>query len=141
MDALPLSITSFTSIRGYPARFYTDRGTQLSKAGSFIDSKEDPANWMSGKLKEVLATKKTMVSYCLSGCLWQKSTAEHRVQALKDAFKLTMPRGSACLDFIEFRMLLVKCTDMINSHPIGVLLAEDDLKPLTPNHLLIGRAS
>ena len=30
---------------------------------------------------------------------------------------------------------------MINSGPIGVLLAEDDLQPLTPNHLLIGRAS
>ena len=43
-DALLLSITLFTSIRGYPARFYTDRGTQLSKAGSFIDSKDDPAN-------------------------------------------------------------------------------------------------
>ena len=30
---------------------------------------------------------------------------------------------------------------MINSRPIGVLIAEDNLQPLTPNHLLIGRAS
>ena len=45
MDALLLSITSFTSIHGYPAKFYTDKGTQLSKADSFINSKEDPANW------------------------------------------------------------------------------------------------
>ena len=52
-----------------------------------------------------------------------------------------MPPGSACLDFIEFRTLLTKCEDMINSCLIGVLLAEDDLQPLTPNHLLIGRAS
>ena len=52
-----------------------------------------------------------------------------------------MPPGTASLDFIEFRMLLTKCADMINSRPIGVLLAEDDLQPLTPNHLLIGRAS
>ena len=52
-----------------------------------------------------------------------------------------MPPGTATLDFIEFRMLLTKCADMINSCPIGVLLAEDDLQPLTPNHLLIGHAS
>ena len=52
-----------------------------------------------------------------------------------------MPPGFACLDFIEFRMLLTKCVDMINSCPIRVLLTEDDLQPLTPNHLLISRAS
>ena len=44
-DALLLSITSFTSIRGYPAKFYTDKGTQLSKADYFINSKENPGNW------------------------------------------------------------------------------------------------
>merc|ERR1711873_144015 len=43
-DALLLSITAFTSIRGYPAVFYTDKGTQLCKAGKFINSKEDPSN-------------------------------------------------------------------------------------------------
>ena len=52
-----------------------------------------------------------------------------------------MRPGTACLNIIEFRTLLTKCADMINSHPIGVLLAEDDLLPLTPNHLLIGRVS
>ena len=43
-DALLLSISAFTSIRGYPAVFYTDQGTQLFKAAKFIDSKEDPVN-------------------------------------------------------------------------------------------------
>ena len=31
-DALLLSITAFTSLRGYPRVFYTDRGSQLCKA-------------------------------------------------------------------------------------------------------------
>ena len=52
-----------------------------------------------------------------------------------------MPPGTASLNFIEFRTLLTKCADMINSRLIGVLLAEDDLQPFTPNHLLIGRTS
>ena len=45
MDDLLLSITSFTCIRSYSVKFYTDKGAQLSKASSFIDSKENPANW------------------------------------------------------------------------------------------------
>ena len=44
-DALLLSISAFTSIRGYPSVFYTDRGTQLCKAAKYINSKEDPVNW------------------------------------------------------------------------------------------------
>ena len=67
-DALLLSITSFTSIRSYPAKFYTDKGTQLSKAGSYIDSKENSVNWTWDEVKDTLATKKTEVNYCLPGC-------------------------------------------------------------------------
>ena len=43
-DALLLSISSFIAIRGYPSVFYTDHGTQLCKAGEFIESQEEPAN-------------------------------------------------------------------------------------------------
>ena len=78
-DALLLSITSFTSIHGYPAKFYMDKGTQLSKAGSFIYSKENPVNLTWDKVKDTLATKKTEVNYCLPGCKWQNGTAEQRV--------------------------------------------------------------
>ena len=49
-DALLITISAFTSIRGYPSVFYTDRGTQLCKAVKYIDSKEDPVNWTWGKL-------------------------------------------------------------------------------------------
>ena len=67
-DALLLSITLLTSIQGNPAKFYTDRGTQLLKAGSFINPKENPANWTWDKVKDALASKKTEVNYCLPGC-------------------------------------------------------------------------
>ena len=75
-DALLLSISAFTSIRGYPSVFYTDRGTQLYKAVKYIDSKEDPVNWTLGKFEETLAAKKTKVNFCLSGCQWQNGAAE-----------------------------------------------------------------
>ena len=65
---------SFTSILSHPAKFYTDRGTQLSKAGSFIDSKENPANWTWDKVKDTLASKKfksTIVFLVASGKMEQ----------------------------------------------------------------------
>ena len=42
------------------------------------------------------------------------------------------------MDYAEFRTLLVKCTDLMNSHPLGVMIGEDNIQPLTPSHLLIG---
>ena len=137
-DVLLLSISAFTRIRGYPAVFYTDRGTQLCKIAKFIDSKEDPVNWSWGKLEETLAAKKSKVNFCLSGCQWQNRAAEQRVRALKDALDLMMPNRAGYLDFTEFRTLLVKFADLINSDSIGMTLIDEDLQPVTPNHLLIG---
>ena len=57
---------------------------------------------------------------------WQNGAAEQCVRALKDALDLTIPKESGYLDFSEFRTLLVKCADMINSHPIGVTLINED---------------
>ena len=52
---------------------------------------------------------------------------------------LIMTQGSTSLNYAEFRTLLIRCADLINSRPLGVLLNEDKIQPLTPNHLLIGR--
>ena len=84
--------------------------------------------------------KKSKVNFCLSGCQWQNRAAEQRVRALKDALDLMMPNRAGYLDFTEFRKQLIKRADLINSCPIGVTLIDEDLQPLTPNHLLIGRA-
>ena len=81
-----------------------------------------------------------MVKFCLAGCQWQNRAAEQRVRGLKDTLELTMSSGSGYLDNVEFRTLLVKCADLMNSRPLCVMLGEEDLQPLTPNHLLIGRA-
>ena len=120
--------------------FYTDRGTQLCKAAQFINSQEDPSHWGWGKVQEALAVKRSKVKFCLPGCQWQNGNAEQCVYCLKDTLELTMSNGSGYLDFTEFRTLLVKCADLMNSRPLGVMLGEDDLQPLTPNHLLIGWA-
>ena len=138
-DALLLSITAFTSLRGYPKIFYTDRGSQLCKAAQFIESVEDPASWNWDQVEEAVALKTSQVKFCLPGCQWQNSTTEQQVRGLKDALEIVMKQGSASLDYIEFRTLLVHCADKMNSRLIGVIHGEEEIQPLTPNHLLLGR--
>ena len=138
-DALLLAISAFTGIRGYPATFYTDRGSQLCKAAQYVDKKEDPQNWGWDSIEQALSKKKSEVKFCLPGCQWQNGSAEQRVRALKDILDILMAQGSASLNYAEFRTLLVNCADRMNSRPLGTMLTEGDIQPLTPNHLLLGR--
>ena len=99
-DALLLSISAFTSLRGYPKIFYMDRGSQLCKAAEFIESAEDPASWSWDKLEQALAVNKSEIKFCLPGCQWQNGSAEQRVRGLKDSLKLVMSQGSGSLDYV-----------------------------------------
>ena len=140
-DTLLQTIDVFTALRGNPAMFYTDRGSQLCKAAQFIGTKEDPQKCDWGKIEETLAKLKSKVKFCLPGCHWQNGLVEKRVQKLKECLELVMPEGSPNLNFNEFRILLTKCADMMNSRPLGAQHGDGELQPLTPNHLLLGRAS
>ena len=53
--------------------------------------------------------------------------------------ELLLAQGSASLNYAEFRTLLVNCADRMNSRPLGAMLTEGEIQPLTPNHLLLGR--
>ena len=138
-DALLLAMSAFTGIRGYPAIFYTDRGSQLCKAAQYVDKKEDPQNWGWDSIEQALAKKKSEVKFCLPGCQWQNGSAEQRVRALKEIMELLMAPDSTSLNYAEFRTLLVNCADRMNSRPLGAMLTEGEIQPLTPNHLLLGR--
>lgn len=140
-DALLQTIDVFTAIRGNPAMFYTDRGSQLCKAAQFIGTKEDPQKCDWGKIEESLAKIRSKVKFCLPGCHWQNGNAEKRVQKLKECLELLMPQGSPNLNFNEFRILLTKCADLMNSRPLAAQHGDGEIQPLTPNHLLLGRAS
>ena len=52
--------------------------------------------------------------------------------------------GAASLNFNEFRVLLSRCANIINDRPLGVRhhnKAVNELVPITPNLLLLGRTS
>lgn len=85
-----------------------------------------------------------MWNFSPAGCQYRNGLAESRVKALKHSLEHVMIGGGENLNYTEFRSFLLKCVNIINDRPLGVLHhggATDVLMPLTPNHLLLGRTS
>ena len=69
--------------------------------------------------------------------------SESRVKFLKSSMDHMFTSGASSLNFNEFSSLLAKCACVINERPLGVRhhnSAVNELVPLTPNLLLLGRA-
>ena len=107
-DTLLENIDFFTELKGNPAIFYTDRGSQLCKAAQFIGPKEalpvDLQKFDWGRIEDILANLKLRVKFCLPGCHWKNDLAEKRVQKLKECLELLMPDKSPSLNFNKFQM-------------------------------------
>ena len=58
---------------------------------------------------------------------------------------MIMPPGAHNLTTPEFETLIKKCTNIINDRPLGVKrvgsTTDGEILPITPNHLLLGRAT
>ena len=92
--------------------------------------------------KEIGQTAKDLVNYWPSinwvvhptEAPWRNGAVEAIVKQLKSSFKM-LPNFK--LTLLEFRTLINEITTSINNRPLGIL--QNDMQPLTPNHLLLGR--
>ena len=134
----------FCARKGDPKKIISDRGSQLV-AGSIVVAKKDmPAqayDW----------DKVTRDNTCSSwefvpvGCQWRNQT-EAMVKILKTALHHALPSGQV-LRYSEMVTLLARVAFSVNSRPLalgdvsGTSQQDDDLMPLTPNQLLLGRTT
>ena len=92
--------------------------------------------------KEIGQTAKDLVNYWPSinwvvhptEAPWRNGAVEAMVKQLKSSFKM-LPNYK--LTLLEFRTIINEITTSINNRPLGIL--EDNMQPLTPNQLLLGR--
>ena len=75
------------------------------------------------------------------GCPWRNGTAERAVGLAKTTLQHQL-EGDKSLNYAQMDELFLRVANIINSRPTGVrMLTEEVYHPITPNNLLLGRAS
>ena len=147
-EAFLLRWKVFTCIRGDPKLVVSDKGSQLTAASKQVDwtRKEDPEQWEWDKIEHATSAKGTRWQFVPAGCQWQNGLAESRIKIFKQTFRRcvvgTINGNKSLVNYGEMQALLADMMDRMNNRPIGLKsLTEQDLVPLTPNCLLIGKTS
>ena len=144
-DAFLTSFGSFVAVRGRPTMVYSDRGSQICKASQYVKKDEDPAAWGWSTIEEEEGRAGTSFRFTPPHSQWRSGLAEQRVRAVKECLDLLMVSGANSLNYAEFLSLLRRCANIINDRPLGVRHhstgVEDEILPITPNLLLLGRTS
>ena len=134
----------FRARKGDQKKITTDRGTQLVKSGIVLAGQDSsPRKW---DWKEVVRRNSTTKwEFVPIGSAHRNGLAESTVKILKKSLRHALASGVE-LSYSEMITLLAKISHSINSRPLGISTVgadsqqEDNLSPITPNHLLIGRS-
>ena len=135
----------FVSRKGQPDSIVSDRGTQLVSAGIVIANKDLPVNKLDWQ-KVTSVNNATNWYFVPIGGQHRNGLSEATVKILKRSLSLAI-HPSIELYYSELVTLLARISFSINSRPLSLKSVstnsqqEDDLMPITPNHLLLGRAS
>ena len=144
-----VALQKFQAIRGTPTKIISDQGTQMVAAAKFMNNSSwdpqvinyirNPENWndikvwasSSGTTWELVPTKAHHFNGLAESMI--KSTKKHLATAL----------SGKRLSFAQLSAILYKVANIVNSRPLGTNTGTDpsDAQVLTPNHLLLGRAS
>ena len=135
----------FVCRKGRPLTIVSDRGSQLVAAGVEIANRDFPAIKVDWKevVSKNCATDWTFVPI---GGQHRNGISEATVKVMKKSLALAFSPGTQ-LTYAELVTLLSKITHSINSRPLALAHTspssqqDDIMLPLTPNHLLLGRAT
>ena len=140
-DSLLQVLRRFFSIRGIPTKIISDQGTQLIAASKEVEGMLELLDWSS--VKGWTAKHKVEWEFVpirgqhVNGC------AEAIVKSTKKL--LTPILESKRLTFTEIQTVLLEIAQILNSRPLGLYNKPGtdplDGGPITPNHLLLGRAN
>ena len=125
---------------GNPQTIVSDRGTSLVKAGMILEDDSHPFKWNWQKVVE--SNRLTNWIFTEIGCAWRNGLSESMVKITKKCLDIAMP-VDAKITYSELITLLAQVSYTINARPIGVSAGgdlQDEMQPITPNQLLIGRS-
>ena len=129
----------FVYRKGQPITIVSDRGSQLVAAGKVVACKLD---WD----KVAGDNSKSEWIFVPAGAQHRNGISEATVKVMKKSLHLALQPGTV-LTYAEIVTLLAKITYSINSRPLTLQNTspnsqqEDNMMPITPNHLLLARGS
>lgn len=143
-ESFLMAYQRFTAIRGHPLKIWSDPGTNFIGAKPLLgDLYAFLKSQNRDSLEEYAATNGTNWTWKVlpADSPHRNGAAEAAVKVAKRA--LQSLRKSSNLTFNEFLTALQMAANLANEHPIDarVQSREDRLEYVTPNSLLLGRAS
>ena len=129
----------FVFRKGQPISMVSDKGSQLVAAGKVVANKLD---WD----KVAGDNPKTEWTFVPAGAQHRNGISEATVKVMKKSLDLALQPGTV-LTYAEMVTLLAKISYSINTRPLTLQAIspnsqqEDNMMPITPNHLLLARSS
>jgi hypothetical protein len=133
-----LALNRFVNLRGWPEVIYSDPGSQLVSASHELKNFWNKID--KGPVQSKSAENGLEWIFGPADSPWHQGAVESMVKLAKRAIHMTVHNQR--LSPTEFLTLCTEVANLINERPIGTIPSTDsDISILTPNSLLLGRAS
>ena len=128
----------FVTLRGYPAKMISDPGSQLVAADQEL---KGVANGISRELLIDFGADKGMDwHFTTPDAPWQNGCSEALIRTVKRILKQLIK--DQVLSFSELQTVFYEIANLMNERPIGAHPTDpNEGSYLSPNHLLLGRAT
>ena len=130
----------FASIRGWPTKFYSDKGTNLVGASNELNETIANLDWDSIEQQSLTTSQGAEWNFSPASAPWYNGAVEALVKSMKKALSISV--GESVLSFSELQTCVFEAAELVNQRPIGTHPVDPtDGVYLSPNDLLLGRAS
>ncbi|CAB4011964.1 RNA-directed DNA polymerase from transposon X-element [Paramuricea clavata] len=137
-DSFLMALSRFVSVRGWPEIIYSDPGSQL--IGAERELTETWKNIDRQSLHKSGTENGLTWIFGPADSPWYQGAVESLVKSAKRAIHFAI--NNQRLSVQEFMTVCSEATNLLNERPIGTLpSADSELNILTPNSLLLGRAT
>ena len=137
-DGFMQVLRRFSSLRGWPRKFHSDNGSQLTAASKELKNAISGLDWNT--LRAYSINHKAEWKFSPADAPWFNGHTEALVKTVKR--NLSSAIGDHILSYSELQTVMFEVAQLVNQRPIGTHPEHpEDGQYLCPNDLLLGRAT
>ena len=137
-DAFLQSLRRFITIRGWPKKIFSDKGTNLVSASKELKDAIEGLDW--DVIDQYGYPYGTSWAFSPASAPWYNGATEALIKSAKRALQATI--GENILTFSEMQTTLFEAAQLVNQRPICAHPSNpEDGSYICPNDLILGRSS